>query len=574
MQNKQSSVSGFVHLLKSAATRQVEVKEKAQALTCLDQAGIEALEDKWNWSELSKSNEVLWSIALIEQFKDQWKWKDLSTNSKLPWSVELIERFKDQWKWKELSGNSKLPWSVELVEQFKDRWDWTALSSNSGLPWSAELIAQFKDQLKWNSLSGNRELPWSAELIEQFKGQWKWTKLSSNRELPWSAELIEQYKDRWDWKELLNNHAVHIEWSAELIEHYKDRWDWKALSGNSGLEWSAELIEQFIDRWDWKVLSGNTRLPWSAELIEQYKDRWNWTELSYLYDGELIYNDDLGLKWSPEFIEQYKDYLDWEVLSTFEELPWSLEFLVQYKDYLDTSEFYDNRTVCECLGIDPDQDVDCGDTSDQIIVRFPFARSNEDGGSRPNITDFSEEELSDPRACFSLILSWEPEEMGNQDEDDWDEGDWDEDEDESDHSDVKIIRIEILYDGVTPFDSDGEIGYWFKDGELCGYPEPIVRFTFDQEVSAEDFITAINRSSFQTLTAAMREKDSEPYTAEDHNGYVVALDMLSLINTQFQLHVNKAFCGKVFEFPDGLPSYGYALSGTDFILERQSWIKH
>ena len=30
----------------------------------------------------------------------------------------------------------------------------------------------------------------------------------------------------------------------------------------------------------------------------------------------------------------------------------------------------------------------------------------------------------------------------------------------------------------------------------------------------------------------------------------------------------------VIEFPDGLPSSGYALSGTDFILERQSWIEH
>ena len=255
---------------------------------------------------------------------------------------------------------------------------------------------------------------------------------------------------------------------------------------------------------------------------------------------------------------------NWEKLSASHEVAWSVELIEQYKDRWDRDGLHANSAV-EYL----DQYFDCGDMSDQIVVRFPFTRSNEDGTYRPDINDFSEEELSDPRACLSLILSWEPDEMGNQDEDDWDE---DEDEDESDYSDVKIIRIEILYDGVTPFDSDGEIGYFFENGELCGYPAPIVRFTFNQEVNAEDFIPAIFRSGFQVLTAAMRENGSEPHMAEDHNGYVSILDDSEQSDWRDTLHCRNAFCGKVFEFPDGMPQYGYSIAGEDFILERQSWI--
>ena len=70
-ENLPSSTGGFVHLLKAAAAKQVKTAALAQSLTCLDAEALESLSSKWDWSKLSASHEIAWSIDLIRQFEDQ-----------------------------------------------------------------------------------------------------------------------------------------------------------------------------------------------------------------------------------------------------------------------------------------------------------------------------------------------------------------------------------------------------------------------------------------------------------------------------------------------------------------------
>ena len=87
--------------------------------------------------------------------------------------------------------------------------------------------------------------------------------------------------------------------------------------------------------------------------------------------------------------------------------------------------------------------------SKNITVRFPL--TDGDGGF-PAKSQFSEAELPDLRTCLSLTFCWEPEQIeANQDS--------------------KVVRLEILYDGIIRIAED--YGFWLENNERRGYPAPI-----------------------------------------------------------------------------------------------------
>lgn len=183
--------------------------------------------------------------------------------------------------------------------------------------------------------------------------------------------------------------------------------------------------------------------------------------------------------------------------------------------------------------------------SKEITVRFPLTKGE---GRMPDISQFTENELSDLRSCLSLDICWEPELL-------------------NENQEAKILSIEILYDGITHITGEPD-GYWHEDNYIHGYPAPIIRFFLDQEVDQEEFIRSIYTSSIDVITELMRQNDEESFHAEDQNGYTSFLSDDERDETIEYLKTNGVFSGKTFNFPDGLPSCGYSIPGIAFILSN------
>lgn len=179
-----------------------------------------------------------------------------------------------------------------------------------------------------------------------------------------------------------------------------------------------------------------------------------------------------------------------------------------------------------------------------ITIRFCFTQSE---GHPINISKYSEEELADIRKCLSLDLTYCPNEEQS----------------------PKIISVQIIYDGIKPV--EGEIDGYFINREceypLDGYPTPVVRFLLDRAMDEEEFLNHINESSYCVRTELMEQDVEEPYFAEDHNGYSSVLSRKDREKLIAFLQCNEAYCGKVFDFPDGMPECGHSIPAMEFALK-------
>ncbi len=138
---------------------------------------------------------------------------------------EFFMKIREKEAWKNISKNEDLPWSIKLIEKYVDKLDWEELSQNDGVKWDSELIEKFKRFIDWKALSGNiinghyqtSSFDWG--LIKKYEGYWDWYELStSSYYLP--MEIIEQFADNWVWKELIDNRD--IKWNYELFERFKN----------------------------------------------------------------------------------------------------------------------------------------------------------------------------------------------------------------------------------------------------------------------------------------------------------------------------------------------------------------
>ena len=267
---------------------------------------IEKYKNIWkeeNWSLISSLNKyITWKEILL--FKDYFIWEDLSRNENLIWTLELIEQFKDKLNWAHLSENAKLPWNLELLKEYEEKWDWYNISNNQGVEWSQELIKIFENKLYFKS-----KWTYSKITYDEYYGKSLYG-LSSNKGVIWSENLIERYTEKWNWKKL--SEIAEISWSCAFIEKHKEKLDWVILSRNSKINWSEDLIEKYKSRWKWSEnisgkffgfyyfdLSSNEHLPWSESFIDKYAKRWNWSNLF----------DNMGINWSVKLIHKHSDKL-------------------------------------------------------------------------------------------------------------------------------------------------------------------------------------------------------------------------------------------------------------------------
>ncbi len=138
---------------------------------------------------------------------------------------EFFKKIRENEAWKNISRNEDLPWSLKLIEKHSSKFDWEELSQNDGVKWDAELIEKFKHFINWTAMSGNIirlvQQPGSFDwnLLKKYEGYWNWYELSK-----WSGyiptDIIEQYADNWDWKELIDNRDIN--WTYDLFERFKN----------------------------------------------------------------------------------------------------------------------------------------------------------------------------------------------------------------------------------------------------------------------------------------------------------------------------------------------------------------
>ena len=103
----------------------------------------------------------------------------------------------------------------------------------------------------------------------------------------------------------------------------------------------------------------------------------------------------------------------------------------------------------------------------------------------------------------------------------------------ADHAimDAKITKLEILYNGFTPFQnpmgspSDGMVESGDAHQRFDGRIRPVLRFKFDREVEEEAALRALEATCFQFMTPAMDDA-GDVYELSDHNGWseVIAED--------------------------------------------------
>lgn len=325
-----------------------------------------------DWSSLSASNKLCWSIELLGEFKDEWNWYHLSNNKSMPWSTNLIEEFEDKWDWDMLSGYknwgkakdwiyytslNEISWTTEIIERFKNRWNWRTLSCN-GDYYSLQIPGN-KERL---SVKLNTTFPWSLNLIEKYEHKWDWRLLSSNPHLPWSEELIDKYLSKWDWEKLLQNPA--ISWSKKLIDKYYDivekpyewtreNWeisgyrgtipskflssDWSSICYSNKIDWTESFMEEFQEILNFKnVLSARNDLPWTIDLLEKFEEKWDWNLLS----------ENENLFWSEEMISRFEHKWNWNSISKNTGIYWNIDLLKKYNTKWNWKNLSANTSMC------------------------------------------------------------------------------------------------------------------------------------------------------------------------------------------------------------------------------------
>jgi len=83
-----------------------------------------------------------------------------------------------------------------------------------------------------------------------------------------------------------------------------------------------------------------------------------------------------------------------------------------------------------------------------------------------------------------------------------------------------ISHVEVIYDGVSQLNfSEIDRGMIFKNGEIRGFPSPVLCFSFLEPVNQHDFLKCVWRSSVKFGPSYLNLNNEEPFYFEDHQGY-------------------------------------------------------
>jgi len=174
------------------------------------------------------------------------------------------------------------------------------------------------------------------------------------------------------------------------------------------------------------------------------------------------------------------------------------------------------------------------DTLTYITVRFPFTKGD---GDFPGISLFTQSEIDDIRKCLELNINLDYDYL-------------------EEHPDLRITEIKFLYDGIShklDDDKDNDIGYWFENNELHGYPAPIIRFGLNQVISEDVFCMAVRSSEFILKTSLM----DDPFFALDENGWVHVLSNESVDECIESLKEDDLYCGRKFSFNESKDNFNF-----------------
>ena len=81
------------------------------------------------WDEVSQNTEIEWSIETAKRCKDKINWHLFSRNAHGEVTTHAgIEALVDFWDWSELTANSNVEMTIEIAEKYVGRWDWAAMA--------------------------------------------------------------------------------------------------------------------------------------------------------------------------------------------------------------------------------------------------------------------------------------------------------------------------------------------------------------------------------------------------------------------------------------------------------------
>ena len=159
---------------------------------------------------------------------------------------------------------------------------------------------------------------------------------------------------------------------------------------------------------------------------------------------------------------------------------------------------------------------------DRIIIRFAFTKID---GEFPVEEEFSSDELLNPLCFARFFLSWDPDEEGL--------------------ADIKIRNCTVIYDGISRVKTL-DMGFYFANGELKGYPSPIIEFQVTKEVDPHRFLRCVWRSGVSVLPLSRSVEGGDPVIFEDHNGYSRVIEADDADEIRESLQEARAYSGKVF----------------------------
>ena len=183
--------------------------------------------------------------------------------------------------------------------------------------------------------------------------------------------------------------------------------------------------------------------------------------------------------------------------------------------------------------------------NNDVMVRFALTKGGENfPPKRSEISDF---DAQDFRRCIKLNICWEPFIISDK------------------YSELKIIALEIIYDGCTRIDGE-KFGLYFDSEGLAGYPAPIIKFHTNQPVADTAFTRAIRETDVSITTTSRERVGDPPFFAEDHNGYSGVVKKSEQQSWLEMIQGAGAFSGYRENFPEGLEESGYSISGDKFIV--------
>ena len=142
--------------------------------------------------------------------------------------------------------------------------------------------------------------------------------------------------------------------------------------------------------------------------------------------------------------------------------------------------------------------------SDEIIVQFVLLKGY---GNWPMIEELSSQEAEDLTLIGEFFLDWNDQ--------------------QSTLLKNSIKDVQIIYDGIS-FLKEAGFGLQILNGAIHGHPSPVLKFNFRKEVCVETFVRSIWQSF--TLLKPKTRDDGEGFCCEDHQGYTMALDDITVQN--------------------------------------------